>query len=84
MKLRACPLSAPSDVFVAHDDGSFTCGDCTPSSVGLGDPRVEVWTVGSHGWTGPVVCRECTLSIRIYIDGNHEDASNAPTTKDTP
>jgi hypothetical protein len=39
MKRRTRASSAASYVFVAHDDGSFTCGDCTPSSVDVGRPQ---------------------------------------------
>ena len=80
MKLRAMPSEPSDDIFVAHDDGSFTCSDCTPTSLDLGDPDVEVWEVGSRGWTGPVVCRDCKLSIEVYVDGRDETNDTSPAT----
>lgn len=56
-------------IFIAHHDGTFTCGPCTPDGVDPGDDDVQVWEVGSHGWTAPVVCRACRKSIEVYVDG---------------
>lgn len=64
--------SAYEDIFVANDNDTFTCGPClTPKEVkALGNDDVEVWNVGSDGWTAPVVCHRCKMSIPVVVDGN--------------
>jgi hypothetical protein len=57
-------------IFLANADGTFLCAGCTPPEIDLGDDRVEVWEVGSSGWLSPVVCRDCKLSIEVFVDGN--------------
>jgi hypothetical protein len=61
-------------VFVANADGTFLCRSCIPPTLDLGDDRVEVWEVGSSGWLTPVVCRDCKLSIEVFVDGNEVTA----------
>ncbi len=56
--------------FVANADGTFLCNRCIPPHLDLGDERVEVWEVGSSGWLTPVICRDCKLSIEVFVDGN--------------
>ena len=56
--------------FVANPDGTFTCEMCFGDELRarLGDDDVQVWEVGSRGWTAPVVCATCKLSIPVVVD----------------
>jgi hypothetical protein len=57
------------DILVAMPDDTFLCEWCaTKRGVDFGDPEVETWEIGSHGWTGPVACERCHLSLPVYID----------------
>lgn len=57
--------------FIAHEGGGYTCEDCwTPEQrASAGDDDVEVWREHTDGWTAPVVCKVCKLSIPVYVDG---------------
>lgn len=55
--------------FIALPDG-FLCADCIPPEVDMSDPKVEVWKEYSSGWTGSCICKECKLSIPIYVDAD--------------
>jgi hypothetical protein len=55
-------------IFVADPKG-FLCHDCIPNELDLGLDTVEVWMEGSHGWTGPCVCRGCGYSIPVFVNG---------------
>lgn len=57
-----------ADIFIANHDGA-TCGTCLPSGIDLSDPTVEVFQVGSDGWTGPVTCTKCGRPIDVVVDG---------------
>jgi hypothetical protein len=59
---------------VANADGTFLCRSCIPAHLDLGDTHVEVWEVGSRGWTAPVICHECSVSIEVYVDGKEVTA----------
>lgn len=56
-------------VFAAIEGGSaFLCEECaTEAKVELDSEAVPTWEIGSVGWLGPVVCRDCGLSIPIYV-----------------
>lgn len=55
-------------VLVAHPDGTFQCEPCARAS-GVDLEAAQTFEVGSDGWTAPVVCRSCRLSIPVYVDG---------------
>jgi hypothetical protein len=57
------------DIFVANADGTYTCGPCLPDDVDPGANDVQVWDTYSRGWTGPVLCCKCKLSIPVYVEG---------------
>jgi hypothetical protein len=58
-------------VFVANNDGTFTCENCLSDELRarLGDDDVEVWEEYSDGWLEPCVCSACHLSIPVYVTG---------------
>lgn len=63
VKRKAC-----ADIFVANKDGSFTCGSCIPlTSIDIEDPKVEVWEVGSDGWTDEISCCMCSEAIDVEV-----------------
>jgi hypothetical protein len=66
----------PGDPPVGSDAG-FLCSDCMPLETDISSTDVEVWRECSHGWTGPVICSECHLSIPVYVDA-HEDRKPPP------
>lgn len=53
--------------------GGFLCSDCIPLETDISDDEVEVWEEGSHGWTGPVICNDCKLSIPVYVDAQENE-----------
>jgi hypothetical protein len=55
-------------IFVANADGTFYCADCIPAEVDVSLDETQVWQEYSSGWTAPCVCRECKLSIPVYVD----------------
>lgn len=59
-------------VFAAVDGGAvFLCEECaTAAKVELDSESVPTWEIGSVGWLGPVVCRDCGLSIPIYVSSS--------------
>lgn len=68
-----CAMRADDEqCFVAHKDGTFTHGACTPKEIDIGSADVEVWSVGSDGWTAPIACSACGKPIDVVIG----DAAN--------
>lgn len=67
--IKAANTPKHDGIFVANADGTFTCADCIPADLDVGSSGVETWEEHSHGWTAPCVCRECKLSIPVYVDG---------------
>jgi hypothetical protein len=72
-------------IFIALPDGSrragtagFLCSDCMPLDTDISADEVDVWEEGSHGWTGPVLCNECHLSIPVYIDAEIDQPRPSP------
>ena len=63
------PPAKNAGIFVANDDGTYFCSDCIPDTVDVSLDSVQVWEVGSHGWTGQPKCCVCHLSIEVYVDG---------------
>jgi hypothetical protein len=55
-------------IFVHTRDGAL-CETCARKrGVDLGDPRVEVWEVGSGGWTSePGPCLDCGTAIDVEL-----------------
>jgi hypothetical protein len=45
------------------------CHKCIPKDLDIGSDDVEVWETHSDGWTGPVLCSVCLLSIPVIVDG---------------
>ena len=70
--------------FVAWPDDTFTCQECSnEAGVDWGADETQVWEEFSDGWIAPVICRECQLSIAVYVNGVSGQASytrNASTT----
>jgi len=66
---EAAIKAADARIFVANADGTFYCNDCIPADLDVGSFDVETWEEYSSGWTAPCVCRECKLSIPVYVDG---------------
>lgn len=68
-KVKAKAADAPV-LFVTTPEGAL-CDDCIPAELRarMGDDDVEVWEEGSGGWIAPVICKECKLSIPVYVDG---------------
>ena len=64
------------NVFAAVDGGeNFLCEPCArKEKIDLGSPHVNTWEVGSGGWTGPIMCRDCRRSIPVVCDSDEEDA----------
>lgn len=60
-------LPGGDDVFVANADGTFTCPECIPEGLDLGDQRVETWRCFSDGWTSVPTCRECGVAIPVFV-----------------
>jgi hypothetical protein len=64
--------------------GGFLCSDCMPLDTDISSDKVEVWEEGSHGWTGPVLCNECHLSIPVYVDAEIDQPRPSPGTSNEP
>lgn len=56
----------------------FLCSECMPLDTDISSDEVDVWQEGSHGWTGPVLCNVCHLSISVYVDAEVEETPPPP------
>jgi len=56
----------------ADPAAGFLCSECVPLETDISSTEVEVWRECSHGWTGPVLCNDCHLSIPVYVDAHAE------------
>lgn len=55
-------------LFVGYG-AEYRCCDCVPVCLDIGGDGVTVWEELSDGWTAPVVCGCCNLSIPVIVDG---------------
>jgi hypothetical protein len=62
------------DVFAVVDGGSnFLCEPCAKEAgVELDSEDVPTWEVGSNGWLGPIMCKNCKRSIPVVCDGTED------------
>lgn len=58
-------------VFASVDNGqNYLCEPCADEAgIELGSPEVNTWPVGSDGWLGPIMCKNCKRSIPVVCDG---------------
>jgi hypothetical protein len=69
-------------IFVTLPDG-FLCSECIPLETEISSSSVETWRECSHGWTGPVICNECQLSIPVYVDAREDEGPPGTPPKDS-
>jgi hypothetical protein len=62
------PTKDEHEIFVFTND-RFLCESCAADAgVDLSLDEVQVWEEYSSGWTAPVLCAVCALSIPVYVD----------------
>lgn len=66
-------------LFVATTSG-YLCRACAEAAkIDLGDPNVDVWREGSHGWTAPVdPCGTCGKAIEVVVGDPDADPDFEP------
>lgn len=54
---------------LVYTNNRFLCETCAKEEgVDLSLDEVQVWELYSSGWTGPVICAVCTLSLPVFVD----------------
>jgi hypothetical protein len=77
-------IALPSDVNVGGKAGGFLCSECMSLETDISSTEVEVWREYTTGWTGPVICNVCLLSIPVYVDAEIDQPRPSPGSSNEP